>query len=611
MNLYRDDEASTDAVVLRETLTRVENLTEQIQKSLGKICSESSRAEEQIRPIASQTRRYEVIEKNMGETIAAAAEIKTYTKITEDCRNIITKDISITGIGTYTGAIMKVMSARKEMESDVFLRIFTGLLGDMKSLAEQGQSNAKRHFAEMLSEVYTPLDIGPYIENQQMLPRITENQFRPLREMLEFFNKCKINVEDIYYDTVRKFFTASSAPSAEKVRFTFEARATHIDGMKTYTFALMEICIWISQDLKVLIEGMPPNTWASSKEQLFESVVTRFEKQVSDLYEQNVRFNQSQQIKDYNATIELIGFIANVENCMKSLIDHVPSSLTRLADKIKSKIVNHLVEILKSIETTVQAVAKLPDNGVANITIETMSRLSKLANSRPGVVEVLRTATYGSWMPSPKPAWATALPPITETISNPYEMLCAYFSDALDDLLLNLEFKSKALGRKNGQTGLFLLTNIAFAESYAKKELAAIMGDTGRDRLDRLRRRFINLFLEDWRNLASILMDVTVVKPGSKQLSSKDRDAIKEKFRTFNAEFESLVQRHKSIGLSDPLLKKQLGNEIYRLIGPLYHRFHDKHMGGDFTKNIDKYIKYNNAQFDDVMRSLGWTDKSE
>lgn len=611
MNLYRDDEASTDAVVLRETLSRVDILTEQIQKSLGKIASESSRAEEQIRPIASQTRRYEVVEKNMGETINAAAEIKLYTKITEDCRNIITKDISITGIGPYTDAIMKLMSARNEMESDVFLKIFSGLLGDMKLLAEQGQSNAKRFFAEMLSEIYTPLDIGPFIEKKQMLPRITESQCRPLREMLQFFTSCNINVEDIYYDTIRKFFTVSSAPSAEKVRFTFEARATHIEGMKTYTFALMEICVWINQDLKVLIEGMPSNTWAASKEQLFEFVVTRFEKQVSDLYEQNVRFNQSQQIKDYNATIELMGFIANVENCMKGLVDHVPASLTRLADKLKSKIMNNLAEILKSIEVTVQAVTKLPDNGVANITIETMSRLSKLASTRPGAVEVLRSATYGSWIPSPKPAWATALPPTTETVTSPYEMLCAYFSDALDDLLLNLEFKSKALGRKNSQTGLFLLTNIAFAESYAKKELAAIMGDTGRDRLDRLRRRFINLFLEDWRNLASILMDVTVVKPGSKQLSSKDRDAIKEKFRSFNAEFESLVQRHKSIGLSDPLLKKQLGNEIYRLIGPLYHRFHDKHMGGDFTKNIDKYIKYNNTQFDDVMQSLGWTDKPE
>lgn len=87
-------------------------------------------------------------------------------------------------------------------------------------------------------------------------------------------------------------------------------------------------------------------------------------------------------------------------------------------------------------------------------------------------------------------------------------------------------------------------------------------------------------------------MDVTVVKgsastAGKSSLSSKDREAIKEKFRTFNAEFDSLVKAHKSYNITDQALRQLLAKEV-AFISPLYHRFHDKHSGGDFSKHVDK-----------------------
>lgn len=96
-----------------------------------------------------------------------------------------------------------------------------------------------------------------------------------------------------------------------------------------------------------------------------------------------------------------------------------------------------------------------------------------------------------------------------------------------------------------------------------------------------------------------MLMDVTVVKGGNStssgksSLSSKDREQIKEKFRNFNAEFDSLVKAHKSYNVTDQTLRQLLAKEI-AFISPLYHRFYDKHSGGDFSKHVDK-VRFINA----------------
>lgn len=62
-------------------------------------------------------------------------------------------------------------------------------------------------------------------------------------------------------------------------------------------------------------------------------------------------------------------------------------------------------------------------------------------------------------------------------------------------------------------------------------DIYKILGSVGAERLEKLKKRGVDLFLEGWKNAASLLMDVTVVKgPPGKGLSSKDREAIKEKF---------------------------------------------------------------------------------
>jgi exocyst complex protein 7 len=234
--------------------------------------------------------------------------------------------------------------------------------------------------------------------------------------------------------------------------------------------------------------------------------------------------------------------------------------------------------------------------------------MGKMADYKNSALTAISTMVISSWIPSPKPVWASQLtaPSSTGMMIAPIDLLSAYFSDSIDALFLGLEFKAKAIGKPRSQIGFFLLTNLTLIERYCtKSDIHKILGEDGGERVKRLQKRGLNLFLDGWKGAAAHLMDVT--RPGgnsNKPLSSKDREIIKEKFKTFNVEFDGLVQRHKSYNLTDTALRQLLAKEI-AFISPLYHRFYDKHQGGDFSKNVDKYIKYNKQQFDKILESLG------
>src|SRR4051812_16493615 len=94
-----------------------------------------------------------------------------------------------------------------------------------------------------------------------------------------------------------------------------------------------------------------------------------------------------------------------------------------------------------------------------------------------------------------------------------------------------------------------------------------------------------------WKELAGFLLDTIYTKnttAGSKpSLNSKDKEAVKEKFKNFNNLFDELVQRHKGYVFPDKEVKAMLFKEI-TFISPLYGRFYDKYH--EVVK--DKHAKY-------------------
>ncbi|XP_065898323.1 exocyst complex component 7-like [Dysidea avara] len=87
-------------------------------------------------------------------------------------------------------------------------------------------------------------------------------------------------------------------------------------------------------------------------------------------------------------------------------------------------------------------------------------------------------------------------------------------------------------------------------------------------------------------------------------LGKSQREAIKDKYKGFNTEIEELqkIQRHYTIPDRD--LRSSVKEVNRDLICPLYEEFHKNHLNVSFTKNPDKYIKYQPVEVEGILNSF-------
>lgn len=152
-------------------------------------------------------------------------------------------------------------------------------------------------------------------------------------------------------------------------------------------------------------------------------------------------------------------------------------------------------------------------------------------------------------------------------------------------------------------------------------DLASLLSQnpSAQSKLDTWRKKGLSTYMDAWREPSSALFDVQYTnrsgpRPQSgtsvssaevvKSLSSKDKDAIKEKFKLFNSSFDECVRRHKELsGGMEREVKSSLGREVGNMVEPLYGRFWDRYEALD--KGKGKYVKYDKGQLAAVMASLG------
>ena len=136
-------------------------------------------------------------------------------------------------------------------------------------------------------------------------------------------------------------------------------------------------------------------------------------------------------------------------------------------------------------------------------------------------------------------------------------------------------------------------------------------------RIDSFRKRATSTYLDAWKETSHYLLDVQYTSRGSgrptsggvvdssaivKSLSSKDKDAIKDKFKAFNASFEDLVTRHKALYMEREV-RGVLAREVQAVLEPLYARFWDRYH--EIDKGRGKYVKFDKASLSAQLAALG------
>lgn len=530
-------------------------------------------------------------------------EIRSYAKLTADCEKIIEAGPQPGNLSLYAEELSKLMKAHKELIS-CQLKKFYKVVDKVEQLIKQGTSKLREYVRNAFAAHFRTIDAAELVKQGQRPPTLGPDGLTVLSETIDYIPKfTNSDNDDILLEVITRYIQSSLTPLSKstKPRITNAPYEKGSNTIHVYTQALKGFIAALEIDLSNLFPGKDESVLF-----YFDEITSRIIKEFIGIISSLNIHIQSHIQTDRALTFELFECTGQVINSIKAASNRIPTELTDLIDQLRYTAKLVFQDFIKYIESRVQGLTTLPnDNGICEATVEILSRLSRIADYKFSAILILQGAQNGFWIPTPRPVWADNSGKSSSGQNKSIEILASFSCDAVDALFYNLEAKAKQLGKKNSQIGFFLLTNLALMMEFARKsELMNMLGPNGGERLDKIKKRAVNLFLEDWKQVASHLMDVTIVKTGNKPLSSKDREIIKEKFKTFNAEFDALVARHKNYRISDPLLREELKKEI-SFISPLYNRFYDRHIGGDFSKNVDKYIKYSTKQFDKILNSLG------
>ena len=315
---------------------------------------------------------------------------------------------------------------------------------------------------------------------------------------------------------------------------------------------------------------------------------------------------------------EIIDIVTKLSIRLESKTGELKRPLYDSLKPIRETCKASLGKLLEDTKMRVQTLVALPMDGASvPVTSDTMDRLQNMTNYLDPLSSILISLGDGGWSTTAAAASSTSLPTI-DVGADGEKLFAHYVFDTIDALLQTLERRAGFLLKGKNLQGVFLTNNVAIIDkSIRTSELQPLMA-TYVSKLEIWRKRGIAMYLEAWREPSGHLLDVQYTnrsgRPHSggaaaadsaaivKGLSSKDKDAIKEKFKSFNGSFDDLVSRHKSYKMEREV-RTQLAKEVQTIIEPLYGRFWDRYH--EIDKGKGKYVKYDKAQLSSALAGLG------
>ncbi|CEP23316.1 unnamed protein product [Cyberlindnera jadinii] len=595
------DEA--DAVVLQQSLSKTKELISQVSFSLKKITESSDRSVKLLTPIVNRNRQLAVFKKNVDDSVLAVSNVQGIASEAAFYEQKLGA-ARIENVKQYITTLHKSEEILDKLNENKDDGEFKGIRDNLRSTVLDGELKMETLFRVLLQPVSQSFDPQIYMSERRPFPYLEDSKLKDLGYIVDYFYGNGNPIDQLYIDNRIKTIRESLAflvPFTEEItknpKVPYEKGT---NGIGNYTEALLG---FMSNEWSLLEDiYKDPDTILRHFLKIFEGCWNNYIQIVNKLLGKIQKFVANEGLLAF----ELLDNSVNLQNTIRSQTGAEYPPLNTCIASCRELARSLFKELLIFTDQRVSSLTTLPqDNGVSEATVEVMSKARKFADFKEGALSVMVGFKAGSWIPQPKPQWLAKWTSINATTvvddDNPSELLSAFFSDVIDALIVSLEIKATQLMRKKSAIGYFLITNITLVEQISMRSgIQEILDSTSLSRLERLKKRALEMFLAGWKQAAANLLDVNVVG----KLSSKDRDAIKQKFTNFNAEFEELVKGYKQYNITDPSLKKYLTKEISFIV-PLYHRFHDKHAGGDFTKHTEKYIKYTNAEFDRIIDSLG------
>uniref|UniRef100_A0A8C4JLQ4 Exocyst complex component 7 n=1 Tax=Dromaius novaehollandiae TaxID=8790 RepID=A0A8C4JLQ4_DRONO len=187
-------------------------------------------------------------------------------------------------------------------------------------------------------------------------------------------------------------------------------------------------------------------------------------------------------------------------------------------------------------------------------------------------------------------------------------LLSTYICKVLGNLQLNLLSKSKVY-EDPALSAIFLHNNYNYIlKSLEKSELiqlVAVTQKTAERSYRELIEQQIQTYQRSWLKVTDYILErnLPVFQPGVK-LKDKERQMIKERFKGFNDGLEELCKIQKAWAIPDVEQRDKIRRAQKTIVKETYGAFLNRYGNVPFTKNPEKYIKYQVDQVGEMIEKL-------
>lgn len=602
------DEDRADLEVLTSNLQKTDQLTSEMYKILSGFDARLEKMEHSMKPIHKTTMRLNLVQSNVDATLKAIQKTKDYWTIPGEEESTI-KSGPENDVASYIGSI-KRLDRGSNMLKSVGDESSQKVAHRISQLLQTGTSQLQQSYRSMLQEHSAQIEPLPFVLKNQALPAFDKKQVEFLRSVARF-SKDDTHVEGMARSEIVKDFERARATYLQKSLYTFvlasqrnlEIRTQALydrenNGIGHYTEALLRmskqersLCMAVfgEQDgPEVYAEVARPAyaDYSGATKAILAHVKTRIG---TDCYLGFETLEHMTRLSSVVRDIETPEIARDLHSVISNLAGACAGAFYELSEDTKKRS---------------GALAQLPmDGGLVDVTKELASRLRRMMDYSSMVLDLIWSLGEGGWKrpPTGPLKLSSADPQAASTY------LDQYAAEVIDNLLQTLEQKARSIHKKPSLVSVFMLNNATYIQrAVQRSELNRFVGNRPLIKIDEANKRAYKLYRESWDGPARQLMDITIMRPSDPKaarnsLTSKDRDAVKERFKSFNAEFDDLIRSCKGFSVVDSELRQSLTSEIRSIIVPLYGRFYDKYINSDFAKNKEKYIRYDKTSIEKVI----------
>jgi exocyst complex protein 7 len=414
--------------------------------------------------------------------------------------------------------------------------------------------------------------------------------------------------------TLSNLAAASISTAKKKIPDAVYRQGTN--GMGTYATGISgaflaeydNICALFSRD-----------EWARVFSMTCRSAIAELAKTLREL-DTHIKANLT---TDCYLAYEIIEIISNLSSQIDGRTGELKPLFASALKPIRDTGKSSLAELLDDTRRRASNLQALPNDGAAiPLTTEIMTRLQTMVDFLRPISSIMISLGDGNWKNPNQAAGSQDLIPTLKSFdvgADGKDLFAHYSTDTIDALMTTLDQKGRILIKGKSLLGVFLANNAAVIERMIRNSDLQPLLASRMASVDSWRKKALQLYSMGWNEPSRSLMDVQYTNRGGrpnsgsasaldsaaivKALSSKDKEGIKEKFRTFNTSFDDLIAKHKAMSPAmEREVKEMLGREVQQMIEALYGRFWDRYHEVD--KGKGKYVKYDKSSMSSVLMAL-------